>query len=759
MIKGLPKQPYIINGDDPAIICEGETDAIALHHLFPKNKIVSLGGVQSDSCLKDINSEKIILCYDNDKAGEKGIESSLYKINTDNIQQLIFPSCYKDIEEFRRKSHSNPLDLIEYKVLKKKEKPKIYYPKTNISEIKTDITEIQKALKLIPADDRDIWINICASLKSYSDDLFDVFNSWSSKSIKYKSEEDCKVVWDSFKNNNEGITIATLFYYGKLNGYKPKYNINLDIADMSVEKQAIEILNKNPIYYDNNKKWFGFCKDKKTWISIDEVDIILYIKKSFNLYNLSDTKKRAEILNAIKDEARYRKPLELKDTQIQIGKYIFDIASDNIIESTPNYKCRFYINKDIHDVGVDEKHPFIDNLFNDWLGNDKDILYETLAFIMSPKYFIDVCFWFIGAGENGKGLFANIILNTIGVENSTAQDIELLSDPKDRFTKFFLKDKLMCSLGDGNQQAITHSKAIKMLGGCSDPIRGEMKGAGEVVFFNSAKLVGSYNTLPDTTDKTDGFYRRQYILEFKNSFSGMQNPLPNVPEREYTVLCAKSFLLLKEIYKREKKGLCKWGTVLDRRNKYERLSNPLGIFMKEKMITSYEGFFAPHTFEMLYQSWAIKNGYNQFTKRELNTRLVNLVGKKERKWAYITTDGYIYHSEAEVPKNKEFMLNEDGTKVHKQYSAYIGYKFCEDSVQIVQNVQCFSNESHIKEIKPKEPHKMHKMHKDKENYNNWLESLGEDDILMENIDNQEFLSKGIQRGDLHQYKKGIVRRC
>ncbi len=46
---------------------------------------------------------------------------------------------------------------------------------------------------------------------------------------------------------------------------------------------------------------------------------------------------------------------------------------------------------------------------------------------------------------------------------------------------------------------------------------------GFVQFKNKAKLIGAFNTLPETSDKTNGFYRRTHITEFKKTFNCKRN--------------------------------------------------------------------------------------------------------------------------------------------------------------------------------------------------------------------------------------------
>lgn len=81
-----------------------------------------------------------------------------------------------------------------------------------------NITHISEALNYIPADERDIWLNMGMAIKSaLGEGGFDVWNQWSQSSTSYDSA-DTKRVWKSI-NGDGGITIGTLFHTAKKYGY------------------------------------------------------------------------------------------------------------------------------------------------------------------------------------------------------------------------------------------------------------------------------------------------------------------------------------------------------------------------------------------------------------------------------------------------------------------------------------------------------------------------------------------------------------
>src|SRR5262245_22589692 len=82
-----------------------------------------------------------------------------------------------------------------------------------------DEVRIAEAVRHIPADDRDIWLQVGMALK---DELGDrgrsVWDAWSSHSDKFNAKDQEKT-WRSFRRN--GIGIGTLFHYAKQYGWSP----------------------------------------------------------------------------------------------------------------------------------------------------------------------------------------------------------------------------------------------------------------------------------------------------------------------------------------------------------------------------------------------------------------------------------------------------------------------------------------------------------------------------------------------------------
>lgn len=242
------KIPYLIkNHKDKKVIviCEGETDSIALKHLFYDYNILGVGGVQSaNRVIKNIainEYEKIIICFDNDEAGKDGKDKLLTNLDHDNIFILQFPENYKDIDEFYRDGGINrksELKEIHYENPTLKNMDVMSFQELLNSDIKPvsyiiDNLLSEEGITIIGGDSKvgKSWIALYLSLKlSGGYKILDTFNCKKSK-ILYIDEENgeraiytrVKMLNPFFKNKKEEPDFNNIIYSNR-------NNVKLDIG-------------------------------------------------------------------------------------------------------------------------------------------------------------------------------------------------------------------------------------------------------------------------------------------------------------------------------------------------------------------------------------------------------------------------------------------------------------------------------------------------------------------------------------------------
>jgi len=224
-IKKSNKLPYIIDGESPVIICEGECDAIALHHIYKNQKIIALCGAQSQKPLKDITEEKVWLCFDNDEAGEKAEYKATLSLKTKTLSKVYFNNKFKDIDEVWREYKDDSIKNIKVNEFKPKD---LLIPK--------DFTPITKEeyKKIIIENFPRLWdvVDVCLSVISVNK-LKEWTDPVNVNLVGAPSSE--KTTAASFFYNIEGLTY-------KSDDFTPKCFVSHSVTVTKDELNEIDLL-------------------------------------------------------------------------------------------------------------------------------------------------------------------------------------------------------------------------------------------------------------------------------------------------------------------------------------------------------------------------------------------------------------------------------------------------------------------------------------------------------------------------------------
>ena len=382
--------------------------------------------------------------------------------------------------------------------------------------------------------------------------------------------------------------------------------------------QAERFIKTQPIFYDKSGLWWLWNNNRKCWEMKDEIDIsnCLYLSLGFDTTN---AKERAEILQALKQIGRLSAPKPIPTNWIQFKDTFFDIKTGEEISVTSDYFAINPIPYKLHS----EKHlltPMMDNLFEEWVGKEYvKTLYEIIAYCLIPDYPIHRLFCFIGSGLNGKGCFLRLLKKFIGIENCCATELDSLLNSRFEVTR--LHKKLVCVMGETNFNEMSKTSILKKLTG-QDLIGFEYKNKNPFDDINYAKIIIATNSLPATTDKTDGFYRRWMIIDFPNQFSEKEDVLDRIPEEEYECLAVKCVtLIMPDLLKNRQ--FHNEGTIIERKEKYESKSNFLEEFIKTNTDEDFNGYITKAEFYKRFISWCKENRH-----RELSETSVGMFMKK-----------------------------------------------------------------------------------------------------------------------------------
>lgn len=413
-------------------------------------------------------------------------------------------------------------------------------------------------------------------------------------------------------------------------------------------KLAEEFLQLIPLYYDEAMNWWKWDYDLHYWKMIDEIDILIMIDRAADV-NVTNSKEKTEILNALKVRARAGKPKEIKKTMIQFDKEIIDISTGDRFPASSKY---FVTNPIPFKLGKISETPKFDKLFSEWVKRENFLnLYEILAYCLLPDYPIERIFCLLGSGANGKSTFLKILYTLLGMRNICTTNLEILL--KSRFETGRLYKKLACIMAETNLSSIENSQLIKKLVSGKDPISIEFKNKGLTEFINYAKIVIATNNLPPTEDKTDGFYRRWMVIPFPFQFEKEIDVLEDITTEDYENLCMRLVMILDGIYHKQR-GFTGEGTIEERRVKYEEKSNPFEKFWEENVVEDINSDIPCWEFSKEVNEYMKENHVRSLSDTAIGKLMKNKGINQIRVW-------------------KEWYENNQGTK--KQFRCWAGIKW------------------------------------------------------------------------------------
>jgi len=383
----------------------------------------------------------------------------------------------------------------------------------------------------------------------------------------------------------------------------------------NVQRNVEILFEVQPFFYNSSRFFFFWNLQKLCWEEVDEVDVMNCIDTKLKL--TGQTTKghiKSEYLETIKRVGRLHAPKDCPPNFIQFKDKVCDINTGKVFLATPEY---FYRNPIPHDIGKSTATPVIDRLITDWVGEKYlSTVKEIIAYCTYNGYPLHVITVFTGNGSNGKSTLIKLMYRFIGKENVVGTSLHSLVE--NRFETYSLWGKKIAAMGETDFGVMEKTDLIKKLSG-EDMIKYEAKNKDGFSDINTAKLIVSSNSLPQSTDNSDGFHRRWLIIEFDKQFPLASDVLAQIPDEEYDNLGAYCINVLPELLKRGE--FSNHGTIQQRREKYVLVSNPLPIFIKKFCEVSPNDWVSASQIFTLYVQVLNHNKRRIVNRKEFNKNM------------------------------------------------------------------------------------------------------------------------------------------
>lgn len=209
--------------------------------------------------------------------------------------------------------------------------------------------------------------------------------------------------------------------------------------------------------------------------------------------------------------------IDSTENKINFKNGVLDLARDTrgLLPHSPDFGFRTVLP---YEYDPDAKCP----VFRKWLENvmlgDKAlmaVLQEFMGYIVrGGDYKHHKALWLQGEGRNGKSTFIDLLKALIGLGNFSTLSIKSLVG--DKFSGSDLDGKIANFSEETSPGELQDSGPFKNLTGDGD-ISAQKKYGDVYSFRNRAKLVMTYNTMPDLKDLSRGMLSRPIVIPFRKT--------------------------------------------------------------------------------------------------------------------------------------------------------------------------------------------------------------------------------------------------
>ena len=323
---------------------------------------------------------------------------------------------------------------------------------------------------------------------------------------------------------------------------------------------------------------------------------------------------------------------------IGVKNGIIDIRSMQLQPFTPEVHITNIINSE-YEPNV--KSELVEKFIKDLSNNDEEViqlLYEMIGYGLYRDNFLQKAFFFFSPGGNGKSTLFKLLHHFYGTENTTALSFK---DIQSRFKPASLQSTMVNIADDIDPDFIKETGNYKTIV-TGDKFNAERKGQDDFNFTPYVKLMFAGNELPQTSDRSRGFYRRMILIPMLKKFGQdgeKGDPMIIHKLKEPKHLKALLNLSLKGLSNILKEGRIKEPKIsLEYKSQYEYDNDPIMQFINEstddkhRTIPAVEGRPTERTYA-IYQSWCQKNGLLSVSKPKLTRELRRIGYEAKEKWS------------------------------------------------------------------------------------------------------------------------------
>jgi P4 family phage/plasmid primase-like protien len=226
---------------------------------------------------------------------------------------------------------------------------------------------------------------------------------------------------------------------------------------------------------------------------------------------------RTEFLSKVFANCVTRREFFTRTTEgkVNFRNGVLDVSSgaERLVSHSPEFGFRGVLP---YDYDAKAECPVFAEWLNGVMRGDADlvaILQEYMGYVVrGGDYKYHKALWLGGVGRNGKSTFVDVLKALIGVGNFACISIKALVN--DRFASAMLDGMVANFSEETSPQELADSGPFKNLTGDGE-LQAQKKYGDPYFFRNRAKLIMTYNRIPDLADLSRGMLSRPLIVPFE----------------------------------------------------------------------------------------------------------------------------------------------------------------------------------------------------------------------------------------------------
>lgn len=224
-----------------------------------------------------------------------------------------------------------------------------------------------------------------------------------------------------------------------------------------------------------------------------------------------------EAIQAIQREAYYIEELNLDDDWINLENGMYNLKTHKLEEHHSKFLSTVRVPISFNENATCPKFlQFIKDIAND----DEELIkvhQELLGYWLTTETKCEKAVYYYGRGANGKSVLANLVSILVGSENVSSVPLAQFSN---NFGLEGIIGKTLNIAAENEMQGSRlNTEAFKSIVS-GDGITINIKYRSPIVNYKSkCRLLFLGNELPDTTDLTQGYFRKFLIVPFKRTFT------------------------------------------------------------------------------------------------------------------------------------------------------------------------------------------------------------------------------------------------